>query len=259
MSKSEEIRGLIEALKDYRTRSAAAGRLVGMGREAVEPLLNALEHESHEGARWAIVNCLGELRSAQAVPALARCLSERDYQSVAHDALVKIVGRDLGPLPADWLRWAEQRALVTGHSLRSTLEPGGAPDVEDEKLVELALEGTVATWHEAEPGRYAVELPLAGGPPQKMSVVFGSTDHEGAPIAIVYSDCGPASPEDYEVALRRNLRMPYGAIALRDVGGQPCFVMFNTILRAALTPLELRKSILAIGERAHRVVSHLKQ
>jgi hypothetical protein len=46
--------------------------------------------------------------------------------------------------------------------------------------------------------------------------------------------------------------MPYGAVALRDREGEPRFVMFNSILRHGLSPVELRKSILAVGELADR-------
>ncbi|MHC4789225.1 MAG: hypothetical protein ACYS8K_08515, partial [Planctomycetota bacterium] len=213
---------------------------------------------SNEGARWAIVQCLGELHAEVAMPAVASLLEDDNYRTVAHEALLKIVGRDLGPLPGDWLRWAERHALETGKSLATVMEGGAEEQVSDERLIELALEGTVATYHEEAQNRYAVDLPLGGGQRQQVAVIFGAADHEGAEIVIVYSDCGEARSEHYELVLRRNLRMPYGAIALRDISGRPSFVMFNTILRHALSPVELRKSIFAVGERAHRVERQLR-
>ncbi|MHC5034161.1 MAG: HEAT repeat domain-containing protein [Planctomycetota bacterium] len=255
----ERVRQLIGALRDFRTRSAAADQLISAGRTAVQPLLDALEQESHEGARWAMLNCLGELRAAKAVPTIAAYLEQADYQTVAHEALVKIVGKDLGPLPAEWLRWAERQALETGKVLESVMDTEGPAPLSNDRLVELALEGGVGTYRQVDQNRYGVDLPLAGGRMREVAVVFGGHDHEGGEIVIVYSECGAARPEHYETVLRRNLRMPYGAIALRDIGGKPCFVMFNTILRHALSPVELRKSIFAIGERADRVERQLHQ
>lgn len=253
----DRTQALIRELRDFRTRSAASKELIAMGRAAVRPLLDALKQEGLEGARWAAIHCLGELGAAPAVPAIAPYLGQSDYQSVAHEALVKIAGCDLGPLPGEWIHWAEQQALETGEAAKAGLAPEGAGPSGDARLMELALAEGCATYHEREPNRYAVSLPLAGGATQEVLVIFGAADHEGSPIVIICSDCGDAHHEHYETVLRPNLRMPYGAIALRDVGGKPYFVVFNTILRQALTPIELRKSIFTVGEGAHRVEREL--
>jgi len=249
-----ELGPLIEQLRDFRLRSRAADGIVALGKKAVPALLDALEQEGHEGARWAIMSCLGELRSPRAVPALTACLEDANYQGVAHEALAKIAGRDLGPLPDEWLRWARQFAPGSDETTVAEIE-----SLTSHKLVELAVEDSVATWREDEPDRFKISLPLGGGQVQEVSVVFGSTDHEAGEIVIVFSDCGAAHADYYEAALRRNLRMPYGAMALRDIGGQPYFVMFNTILRHGLSPIELRKSIFAIGERAARVHRQIRE
>ena len=81
---------------------------------------------------------------------------------------------------------------------------------------------------------------------------------EGSDIVIVYADCGAARPDDYEPVLRRNPRMPYGAVALGGTAGTPRFVMFNTILRQGLNPAELRKSILTVGQRSDLVARDLE-
>jgi hypothetical protein len=240
---------LIGQLRDFRLRSGAAARLVALGEEAVGPLLAAVDGEGNEGARWAILNCLGQLRAPEAVPALAAHLERDAFHTVAHDGLACIVGHDLGPLPGPWLRWAAAR----GES-----GPAAAPqDLPDAELVEQAAEGSGATLSEEAAGRYVVEVPMAGGRSRKVWVVFGQSDHEGSPVVIVFANCGAARAEVYEAALRLNLKMPYGAVALRDVAGEPQFVMFNTILRAALTPVELHKSIFAVGQRSDHVERHL--
>ncbi len=243
----ETLQELIAQLRNFRTRSRAADRLLAMGQQAVGPLLEALEEESQEGARWAMLNCLGDLAAEEAVPTIARYLGEPDYQTVAHDALVKITGRDMGLVARDWLRLVGERA------------PGRAEQAQlsDRRLIELSLENSEARLAEESEQRYAVSLPVAPGRRRDVSVLFGLADREDSPIVVVYCDCGEAAPEHYETALRRNLRMPYGAVALRDVGDKPHFVMFNTILREGLSPTELRKSIFTVGERAERVAEDI--
>ncbi len=238
---------LIGQLRDFRLRSGAVARLVAMGDDAVAPLLEALDAEGNEGARWAILNCLGQLRAARAVPALAAHLEKDAFHTVAHDALSHVVGRDLGPLPKPWLKWAASQGVA----------PEATEELDDADLMAQAVEGSDAKLEEEADGRYVVEVPVSGGRTRKVWVLFGQSDHEGAPVVLVFANCGPARAECYEAALRLNLKMPYGAVALRDAGGAPQFVMFNTILRAALTPVELHKSIFAIGERSDRVERHL--
>ncbi|MFO8006880.1 MAG: YbjN domain-containing protein [Candidatus Brocadiia bacterium] len=238
---------LIAQLRNFRTRSRAADRLVAMGQEAVGPLLEALDQEGQEGARWAILNCLGELAAEEAVPTIAQYLDDPDYQTVAHDALVKITGRDMGLVARDWLR-------SVGRQAPAAAEQG---QLDDGRLVELALEDSGARLAEESDERYSVSLPVGPGHRRDVSVLFGLTDHEDSPIVVIYCDCGEAAPEHYETVLRRNLRMPYGAVSLRDVGGTPHFVMFNTILREGLSPAELRKSIFTVGERAQRVAEEI--
>lgn len=246
----QQVQQLLERLRNFRTRSEAADRLVALGRAAVEPLLGALESEGHAGARWVIISCLGEIGAGQAVPAIAPHLENTNYQTVAREALIKITGRDLGPMPDAYLRWAREHG-------QETVAPPPKEEMPDDRLLRLALEGSRADVRREAEGRYAVELPLEERRWQKVWVVFGSKDHEGADVVIVFANCGPAEPDHYEAALRMNLKMPYGAVALRDIEGAPQFVMFNTILRAGLSPVELRKSICTIGERSDRVRQQL--
>lgn len=240
-----QVETLVEQLRDFRSRSAAIRALVAAGDAAVAPLVKALKTESHEGARWAVLRCLGELRARCAVVDVVALLDDPSYRTAAHQALVRIVGEDLGPAPEPWIR----RAEATGAA-------GEAPEAEmhmigldDARLVELAVRDSGASVHAEREGHVVVEM--ASG--QKVMVDLTRRDHEGSSVVIVYADCGPAGPERYERALRQNLRMPYGALAVRDREGVPCFVMFNTLLRDALSPLELKKSILTVGDRAARV------
>ena len=244
---------LIGQLRNFRLRSEASGRLVAMGRPAVAPLVAALGAEENDGARWAMLNCLGQIGAPEAIPVLAAHLEQDAFQTVAHDALVRITGRDMGAVAAPWLRpeVMQDAAAAQGAPAPATV------DLPDSELVAQAVQGSGAALTEEAKGRYAVEVPVSGGRRRKVSVIFGQTDHEGSPIVVVFANCGAARPESYEAALRLNLKMPYGAVALRDAAGGPQFVMFNTILRDALTPVELHKSIFVVGERSDRVERHL--
>jgi hypothetical protein len=241
---------LVGQLRSFRTRSAAADELVAMGEDAVSLLTRALEQEDMEPARWTILNCLGMIGAKAAVPVLAKYLDEADYQAVAHDALVRITGHDLGLVPADWLREVHGEGAA-GRTCETSREEGS--ELDDPALMEFALEGTGTRCSREGESRYTILVDVGAGHARDVTVVFGTQDHEGSDIVIVFCDCGRARPEHYETVLRGNLHMPYGAVALRDVRGEPHFVMFNTILRAALSPVELRKSILTIARRSDRV------
>jgi len=249
----DEVAQLIERLRDFRQRSQAMRRLISMGREAALPLAEALASETQEGARWAMLRCLGEMRAVEAVPHIAALLADAGARAAAREALVRIVGSDLGESAEPWVKWARQHGAASAGpaAAEPELHMTGMPD---QRLLELALRGCEASWHEESPGRYCVEVALEGGAPsQRVHVNLAARDHEGAPIAIVHADCGPACAEHYEKALRWNLRMPYGALAVHESGGRARFVMFNTLLREDMSPLELRKSILVVARRAARV------
>ena len=245
------IEQLILKLSDFRARSGAIRQLVQAGDAAVAPLINALQTAESEGARWAALECLGELRARQAVGQIAPLLEDSRYRSAAHDALVKIAGEDLGPVAQAWLRWSrEGGAAGQGALLDPELHMTGLPD---ERLMQLALKGTGAAFRKDAEGRYTVQVPLSGSAGQELTVHLAQKDQEGSPIAIVYADCGEARKEYYESALKRNLKMPYGTLALRESRGGTRFVMFNAILREDMSAMELRKSILAIADRAVQV------
>lgn len=249
---TDEVETLVAQLRDFRSRSGAIRALVAGGDAAVGPLVGALGAETQEGARWAILRCLGELRAQAAVSHIAPLLDEPVHRAAAHQALVRIAGEDLGPMPEPWIKWA--RAAAPG-APAERLDPAmHMIGLEDDRLVALALKDSGASWRTGRGGSLIVEVPLSKeGRVQEVMVDLRHKDHEGSSIVVVYADCGPAASEHYEYALRRNLKMPYGALAVRDREGAPCFVMFNTLLRDALSPLELKKSIFTVGERAAQI------
>lgn len=73
----------------------------------------------------------------------------------------------------------------------------------------------------------------------------------------VFSVSGPASPDHYELALRRNASQPTGSIAVRDVNGKPHFVVVENYSRAKVTPDELCRSVRHIAKHADEVEDFL--
>ncbi len=250
----ESINKWIEGLEDFRSRSECIRLLVRAGDAAVEPLTNALDSALSEGARWAIIRCLGSIGDRRATPALAPLLKERNMAGEAREALVKIVGKDLGPAPEQWLKQAPAPESRAGRPENEQMRVTG---LDESKLLELVFERDAIPFRKTGQGRYSAEIPAENDEKLNIRIHFDEKDHEGEPIVIVYSRCGPAQPKHFEQALRLNIKMPYGALAVtgRDAAAQ--FVMFNTLLRQDMSAAELKKSALTVARRARQVRKEL--
>ncbi|HRU05766.1 MAG TPA: HEAT repeat domain-containing protein [Candidatus Brocadiia bacterium] len=238
--------GLVEMLRSFRTRKEAMDRLVEQGEAAVGPLVEALASRN-EGVRWAAARCLGEIGSREAAPRLIELLDSPSDAETARGALTMIFGADLGGSPGPW------RDALAGRS-----QKGGPASqaAEDERLLAEATRGLDATVTTTG-GTSFVEMLLADGRRQKVRVVMGATDSEKSPIVIVYTECAPADPKLYEFALRTNLSLPYGALALREVDGRDRLVLFNSLSRECLSPQALRKTIVSVAEKGDQIERRL--
>lgn len=242
---TSDVADLMRQLRDFRTRARAQDRLIDLGASAVEPLIQALTDRS-EAVRWSAVRCLGEIGDLRAAPPLVRLLSDESIKGAAAEALQSLTGEKLGPDSGAWEAWLHGQ--TTGRAKEET--PGSAE--RDRQFLAEALKGLDATVSTAKDG-YAAVIGLENGRSQKVRIVLGKTDTDGCPIIICYSECGPARPEVFEWALRKNLTMPYGALGIRDSQSGPVLVMFNTHLKESTSTKELRKSVLAIARRADSV------
>ena len=254
---AKDIEELVAGLQDFRSRSESIRELIAIGDAAVQPLVQALHGQKQEGAQWAILRCLGEMHARDAIAHIVPLLEDRRCRTAAHETLIRIVGEDLGPGGEAWLNWLQSAGGAEKRRGASVLLKHMS-GYTDDRLMALALRDSGGPYEEAGTGKYVVHAPVDGGT-QTVTVRMGGKDHEGSPIVVVYADCGPADPKEYEYALKRNFRMPYGALALRDTNKGPYFVMFNTILRDALSPLELKKSIFTVAERAAQVRRDLEE
>lgn len=71
---------------------------------------------------------------------------------------------------------------------------------------------------------------------QTVQVLFQKSGKPPRDYVVFFTECGPAQPERFGDALKKNFRMHFGSIAIQDREGTPYFVLFDTIPRNAITP-----------------------
>ena len=235
---SAEMQGLVRQLYEPRTRRAARQQLVAA--KAVETLLECL-HARNESVVWAAVESLEELRATEAVEPLIELLERGVLVLDVSEALSVITGHDHGVDTRQWRAWLAE-------------SDAGEPPEEFDAAECIGQTGELLGVEPTGSGKsFRFKLSLSSGRSQKVDVYFGREDTAGDPLVVVYSECGPAVPKFYESVLRKNISIPSGAFAIRDVGGKPHFVMVDTMLAAMVTPSTLAKKIEHIGSRADMV------
>lgn len=235
--RSAELAALVEGLHDPQTRREARRKLVQAG--AAVPLLGCLD-STNESVVWSAVESLGEMRAPEAVDPLIALLARGVLVVDVAEALTRITGQDFGADVSKWRDWLAKAG------------PSAAAGLNVEDCIRRT-----AAYLGAEPSgsgsSFRFRLSVDGGRSQKVSVYFGQKDTEGDEIVVVYSECGPAKSKYYEAVLRKNLSIPDGAFAIRDVDGEPHFVMVDTMAAATVTPSGLAKKIEGIASRADSV------
>jgi len=227
---------LVRELCEPRTRRAARQALVAA--RAVTPLVQCLHHRN-ESVVWAAVVALGELRATEAVKPLVGLLEEGTLVIDVCDALTQITGQDFGVDTRRWKKWTAEGGQATSAS-----DPTDCVRRAGELLgVEPTGSGT----------SFRFELSLPGDRTQKVTVYFGRKDSDGDELVVIYSECGPADERHYEAILRKNMSIPVGAFAIRDIDEEPNFVMVETMAAVSVTPSILAKKVENIGSRADSV------
>lgn len=245
----QELSRLVEELQSPRTRRMARQKLVAT--RAVGTLLQCLE-SNNESVAWAAVESLGELRAREAIEPLIGMIQRGRLLLDSCEALIQITGQDHG---LDAKRW---RAAV------ANLPSGGKLDGSKLDSSELDVAECVRRTAEflgVEPtgsgNTYRFRLSLPEGRYQKVAVFFDQKDADGHKLVVVYSECGPAKAKHYEAVLRKNLTIPAGAFAIRDIDGKPNFVMVDTMLADLVTARALAKRIESIAARSDSVEKSL--
>ena len=236
-----QIDELISGLKNFRCRSDCAAQLVEMGEDAVGPLIEALDGRS-EAVAWSAIRILGQIGSKTALPKLVELLKDHRYSIVAGDALEAITGERHSNVYEEWV-----------HLLKG--EVAKAPEATLLNLVREALSDTQAHVEESAHG-IAVNYPVGAGRSQKL-IIMESKDREGNELVAVYTECGAADPDRYEWALRKNLTIPHGGFAVREVGDRKIFVAVNAMFRDGLKPEELHSATRTLARRADKLEKQL--
>ena len=100
--------------------------------------------------------------------------------------------------------------------------------------------------------RYRLRLSLPEG--RHQTVFVEPSDHPTRDrLLLFYSVCCTAQNEYYEEALRLNSEIPHGGLAIRNIDGQPKFVMVDTYPRSTVDAEDVRRSVLELGQRADQV------
>jgi len=238
---------LIERLKDFRTRSAAKNELLDMREQAVGPLIKALDG-INDRVRWTAITILGELGARDAVPKLVEAVNDADVHSAAVEALEHITGEGFGDDYDAWKRWLG----INGEG-ETPRQDADEPALSDGNLIRKAVYGTDIS---AEGSTLRVPF---GDRHQDVMINFKPTDSSGTPLLVVYTRCGPAKPKLFEWALRQNVRMSAGAIAIADVKGKPEFVIVDVLVRSAATPDQLIESVRRVARKGDELEAALSE
>ena len=103
---------------------------------------------------------------------------------------------------------------------------------------------------------FEVRLTLPDGRAQSVRVT--TSDHRpGQRLLLIYSICCRAEKTFYERALRLNAAVLHGGLSIRDIDGEPCFVMIDTYPRGTVEAEEIRRSVVEVGFQADRIEQEL--
>lgn len=231
-----EIRKVIAALSNFTTRAAARRRLLAIGEAAAPALIESLESPI-EGVAWCAAKTLGELRAESAVEALEKALSRPGVADAARDALKRITG--------------EEPRGGAGPQAPAYTSARRAGMLSDEDLARAFSSRTLSCRKRG--GGYTVTVELPGGRKQKVEMMLSLKDSGGEPLVAFYTECGPADPARFEWALKMNLRIPFGAFAVRESSDGDRLVMVDAYLRESVTIKQLRRAVEVLAKRADKM------
>jgi serine/threonine-protein kinase len=124
-----------------------------------------------------------------------------------------------------------------------------------ESLVRESVEG-LNCFVQGGKDAYRILFPLPG---DRLQEVYLEVAHgrQGERLLSVFSVCCPAEPRFYEFALRLNATLTYGSLSVRNVKGQPMFVMTMTYARDHVCTADIRAGLQEIARRSDWVEQQL--
>ncbi len=116
-------------------------------------------------------------------------------------------------------------------------------------LVEQAFASHPQVSWRREGEKYHLELKFSNG--RRQRVLIEPSEHAAADrLVTITSLCARADAHYYETALRLNSVMQHGAVAVREIQGEPYFVMVNNYPRMTVDAEEIRRSVLDVAHQA---------
>jgi serine/threonine-protein kinase len=167
----------------------------------------------------------------------------RDLAPDVPDELSAIIQRCLAKRPEDRFESASELAAQLDRVIREFHDT--------ECLIRESVEGTDCFIQGAR-DHYRVFFQL---PENRLQEVYVEVTRakSGERLLSVFSVCAPADPRHFEFALRLNDKLNYGSLCVRDVNGQPMFVMSRTFSRDNVCPADVRAALLEVARRSDRV------
>lgn len=243
---AEQIR---QGLHNIKTRAATIDQVSLQGEAMVDILLPLLQDRS-EGVRWSTIQILSDIGSLRAIGGLVSLLEQSKNASDAAYALTEITGQELGDDAAAWRRWA-----VKQDGVRDTI---GSGMLSDQELIAASTSGLSA--NVVGSGKaYSVTVSLEDGRSQQIWIDLAKQDAEGNPLVQLITPCGKADAALFESALKLNMTLPHGAIALADLDETLCFAMVSSHLRATVHPEDIAESIMSLAQNGDSLEASISQ
>lgn len=127
---------------------------------------------------------------------------------------------------------------------------GQFEDLED--LVREAFQGHQSLNWKRRGEEFEIHLVFPTG--RQQTVWVAPSEHAVAErLLTITSLCAKATPAYFETALRLNSEMQHGALAIKEIDGNPYFVVVDTYPRATVDAEEIRRSVLEVAHRADAV------
>ena len=171
---------------------------------------------------------------------------QRLVPAVSSD-LARLIARCMAKDPAD--RFAS--AIELGEQLDAVI----AQLRDTDGLLRESVEG-LDCFIQGARDHFRILFKLPNNRLQEVYLEVGPNRHNER-LLTVFSVCCPAEPRHYEFALRLNAEMTYGGLSIREVNGQPMFVMTRTFPRGHVQPEAIRSALVDIARRSDWVEQQL--
>lgn len=241
---TDEIRA---GLRNIKTRSVTIDAVADKGADIIDSIIPLLQ-DRHEGVRWSVINIISEIGGTSAIGPLITLLEQGKNTFDAANALRKITGQAFDDSADDWRKWAMTNEVVRNSA--------GSPVLSDKDLILEATRDLPAT-ATGKDQSYNVKVSLPDGRSQQVWIDFSLKDPNGLPIVQVCTPCGNCDKEKYESALKLNMSITYGAIALVELDDTLCFAMVDSYIRETIHPQDLAQSIMSLAKHGDSIEKSL--